>query len=93
MKEIIQLYTDTIKGNFYNSRSLLFLSEGYKAVDEALFYKDVFHLLERLGETFPTIPFSYKTSDTQFLVLTSLYLVLTKFKFLEVTILYRLTFF
>lgn len=63
MKEIIQLYTDTIKGNFYNSRNLLFISEGYRAVDEALFYKDVFHLLERLEGTFPTLSFSYKTIE------------------------------
>jgi len=53
MKEIIQLYTDIFKGDYVNSRKLVFIAEGYTTANESLFYNDVYNLLDRLGNTFP----------------------------------------
>src|SRR5690554_6117304 len=53
MKELVQIHTDIFRAGFTNSRSLIFLAEGYRASDESLFYEDVFNLLEKLEHTFP----------------------------------------
>lgn len=53
MKEIIQIRTDILRGDYPNSRKLVFLSEGYTAANEDLFYRDVYELIDRLGNTFP----------------------------------------
>lgn len=53
MKEITQLYTEIFRGIFGASRRLIFIAEGYTASDEAVFYKDVYEILEKLGTRFP----------------------------------------
>lgn len=53
MKEIIQIYTDSFKGNMVNSHKLVFIAEGYRSIDETQFYKDVYAILDRLENTFP----------------------------------------
>lgn len=53
MKELVQIHTDIFRAGYTNSRSLIFLAEGYRASDESLFYEDVFNLLEKLEHTFP----------------------------------------
>jgi len=53
MKELIQIHTDIFRADYSNSRSFIFLAEGYREADESLFYTDVFNLLNKLENSFP----------------------------------------
>ncbi|MBA5793510.1 hypothetical protein H1R17_09590 [Flavobacterium sp. xlx-214] len=53
MKELIQIQTDIFRASYANSRSLIFLAEGYSESDESLFYRDVYDLLNKLENSFP----------------------------------------
>mgnify|MGYP001186273864 CR=1 FL=1 len=53
MKNLVQIHTDIFRGSYTNSRSLIFLAEGYREEDESLFYADVASILDKLENTFP----------------------------------------
>ena len=71
MKELKQLYTDIFRGSYVSSRKLIFIAEGYRTVDESIFYKDVYDLLKSLETIFPFSILKGKGNKSMFSVLLS----------------------